>query len=177
MVTGKYQVNSLNRCRLSIFYNISNNTQHTVIKNIMKTLEELNVLIIEWGEQKGINNFDKQQGKFIEEIGELSKEVNNEPMDIDKVKLEIGDVYVTIVSLISFIGSEKKNWETSNLTINQRLLKIISLIENFCYLNAIEELKSLCEKLNLNLIECVNLTYEKIKDRKGKTVNGSFFRY
>lgn len=35
----------------------------------MKTLTELNALIIEWAEQKGINNFDKQQGKFIEELG------------------------------------------------------------------------------------------------------------
>lgn len=34
----------------------------------------------------------------------------------------------------------------------------------------------LCDQLNLDLIECLAMAYEKIKDRKGKTINGVFIK-
>ena len=34
----------------------------------------------------------------------------------------------------------------------------------------------LCEQIGLNPIKCLNMAYEKIKDRKGKTINGVFIK-
>lgn len=34
----------------------------------------------------------------------------------------------------------------------------------------------LCDQLNLDLVECLYEAYEKIKDRKGKTINGVFIK-
>lgn len=34
----------------------------------------------------------------------------------------------------------------------------------------------LCDQLNLDLIECLAMAYEKIKNRKGKTINGVFIK-
>ena len=34
----------------------------------------------------------------------------------------------------------------------------------------------LCDQLNEDPVACLNLAWEEIKDRKGKTVNGSFVR-
>lgn len=34
----------------------------------------------------------------------------------------------------------------------------------------------LAEQLNYDLVECLNLAYEEIKDREGKTVNGVFLK-
>lgn len=34
----------------------------------------------------------------------------------------------------------------------------------------------LCEQLGLNPIKCLDMAYEKIKDRKGKTINGVFIK-
>lgn len=34
----------------------------------------------------------------------------------------------------------------------------------------------LSKQLNIDLVECLELAYNKIKDRKGKTVNGTFVK-
>lgn len=34
----------------------------------------------------------------------------------------------------------------------------------------------LCEQIGLNPIKCLDMSYEKIKDRKGKTINGVFIK-
>lgn len=34
----------------------------------------------------------------------------------------------------------------------------------------------LCEQIGLNPIKCLDMAYEKIKDRKGKTINGVFIK-
>ena len=34
----------------------------------------------------------------------------------------------------------------------------------------------LCDQLNLDPVECLYKAYEKIKDRKGKTINGVFIK-
>ena len=34
----------------------------------------------------------------------------------------------------------------------------------------------LCEQLGLNMTDCLNSAYNEIKERKGKTVNGTFIK-
>ena len=34
----------------------------------------------------------------------------------------------------------------------------------------------LCEQLGIDPVECLSMAYEKIKDRKGKTLHGTFVK-
>jgi hypothetical protein len=43
-------------------------------------------------------------------------------------------------------------------------------------LSMIVNLERLAKSLNLDLLECVNLAYNEIKDRKGRLENGTFIK-
>lgn len=66
----------------------------------MKTLTELQPLIIEWAKERNIHTEDcapKQRLKLIEECGELASAILKN--DIDKQKDAIGDIFVVLVIL------------------------------------------------------------------------------
>lgn len=63
-----------------------------------------------WGLQKGIlkkENATKQCLKMVEEVGEVSRELLHN--DMDKLKLELGDVAVTLIILASQNGFDIKD--------------------------------------------------------------------
>lgn len=113
--------------------------------------KELQEKVLEWA---GIHdllheeNAEKQFMKFIEEVFEFKTEFDYNGNDfivclIDKsmkftpdtfheMKLEMGDIIVTLIIL--------------------------------------------CEQIGIDLEECLELAYEKIKDRQGKTINGCFVK-
>lgn len=108
---------------------------------------ELEELVVAWGEDKGIlklENADKQFMKFIEEVFEFKTEMDSvldwerdwgkvqlENFDKD-MKLEMGDILVTLIILSA--------------------------------------------QLDIDLTECLELAYNKISKRKGKTINGIFVK-
>lgn len=149
----------------------------------MKTLQELHPLIIEWANNKGLINPEfapRQELKLLEEIGELANAIikNN----VSEQKDAIGDIFVVLVILaaqvnvnikadIHFLCSE--HFEIYAESFHHYLLKIINLTS---FNSSFNNLEDVCKKLNLDIIECVNLAYNEIKDRKGTLVNGSFIK-
>ncbi|MGO1702438.1 MAG: hypothetical protein ACTHY1_03565 [Lactobacillus helveticus] len=142
----------------------------------MKPLQEK---IINWARDKGINNPENQQLKVIEELGEMSKELLRG--DIDKFKLEAGDVGVTIIILYD-LTDRKIDFELIDCftspdkdNISPYISKLMTCValkskDVFLYLNTI------CKAQNTTLEECLHLAYNKIKNRKGKTINGTFIK-
>lgn len=99
--------------------------------------------VLEWAKDKDLlheENSEKQFMKVIEEIFEFKTEMDNELSYTDpyvdeavaRMKLEMGDIFVTLIIL--------------------------------------------CEQLGINPTLCLSMAYEKIKDRKGKTINGQFIK-
>lgn len=88
--------------------------------------------IIEWGQEKGIDNPDKQTIKLMEECGELAHEISRGHYYSEDLKDAIGDIGVVLIILADI--------------------------------------------LDLDFGSCLNMAYEAIKDRRGKTVNGSFIK-
>jgi hypothetical protein len=147
----------------------------------MKTLLELQPLIIEWATDKNIHLPEcapKQRLKLIEECGELASAILKS--DVKLQKDAIGDVFVVLVILneqskeeLFFETKQEINTYNISRNINQLLFycdKLYKLFISFAYL------KIICNQLNLNLEECANIAWNEIKDRKGKTVNGTFIK-
>ena len=88
--------------------------------------------IIKWGQDKDIDNPDKQTIKLMEECGELAHEISRGRYNSEEVKDAIGDIGVVLIILADILGTD--------------------------------------------FGVCLNMAYEAIKDRKGKTVDGSFVK-
>lgn len=113
------------------------------------TFEELKQKVLDWADSHDLlheENADKQFMKFIEEAFEFKTEFdffklfynqefkdNQICLDLErKLKLEMGDIIVTLVVL--------------------------------------------CKDLGIDPMECLEMAYNKIKNRKGKTVDGKFIK-
>jgi NTP pyrophosphatase (non-canonical NTP hydrolase) len=96
-------------------------------------IKELQKLVVEWAEAKGLikpENAPKQFMKVVEELGELSSAIIKE--DIDKELDGFADVLITIIIL--------------------------------------------AEQRNIDLKLALNLGWNEIKNRTGKTIGGSFIK-
>lgn len=100
---------------------------------------ELKELVLEWADDKDLlheENTEKQFMKFIEEVFEFKTEFDNwvflRENLVKDMKLEMGDIFVTLIIL--------------------------------------------CEDLGIDPVVCLEMAYEKIKNRQGKTINGTFVK-
>ena len=96
-------------------------------------MKELEQKLEAWAKSKGLifeGNELVQFKKTLEEVEEVRVEL--ESGNVEKLKLEIGDVCVT--------------------------------------------LKNICAIKGFTLESAIEAAYEKIKDRKGKTINGNFIK-
>ena len=145
----------------------------------MKTLQELQVLILQWAKEKNLlklENAPKQRLKLLEEVGETAGAIlKNKP---DEIKDGIGDIFVVLVILSEQLSEEilfdmtraSKDDHQDFVFLFDNILNSKRIYFSISYLNDI------CTKLDLNLSECANLAWNEIKDRKGNTINGVFIK-
>ena len=145
----------------------------------MKTLQELQPLILEWAKEKDLlkfKNAPKQRLKLLEEVGETAAAIlkNNH----ERVKDGIGDIFVVLVILSDQL-SEEILFDMNGVAKDDRQ-DFVFLFDNI--LNSkriyfsISYLNDICKKLDLNLAECANLAWNEIKDRTGQTIDGNFIK-
>jgi NTP pyrophosphatase (non-canonical NTP hydrolase) len=152
--------------------------------------------VIKWGDERGITfsaNIQAQALKVVEEIGETVEACHNN--DTEEVMDGIGDSLVTLILLskqveydfeisLLYLSAKpffKKNECLVNLCIfNGRLCKAVlksyrgEIVKNIE--NLVCVLFDLAYHYNTSLEECLDLAWEEIKDRKGKTVAGTFIK-
>jgi hypothetical protein len=145
----------------------------------MKKFNELVPLIQDWAKAKNINNKDRQKLKFIEEFGELTGAYlkNNEPLKKDG----LGDSIVTVIVLAGIINRpiklDKPNWYKENESdFYSTYWGIIEDINSERVNVALQGLIHLSYFMELDYLECLNIAWYEIKNRTGKTINGSFVR-
>ena len=95
--------------------------------------EELKTNVEEWANEKELIKFEnrlKQFEKVVEEVFELKEEIIQD--NLDNMKLEFGDVIVTLIILSNQLG--------------------------------------------IDFEDCLEQAYNKIKYRKGKTIDGKFVK-
>ena len=145
----------------------------------MKTLQELQTLILNWAKDKDLLKFEnapKQRLKLLEEVGETAAAIlkNNH----EGVKDGIGDVFVVLVILSDQLSEEilfdmngvTKDDDQDFVFLFDNILNSKRIYYSLAYL------KDICTKLDYDLTECANLAWNEIKDRKGNTINGTFIK-
>lgn len=150
-----------------------------------------------WFIARGIEDGDinKQGLKLIEETGELVSGYlkNNE----DVIKDSIGDVAVVVIGYAMMAGvnpekvffTKKDNytpfnnvstliWMLVDNAFQAKMSKDLGIEAGLQYnlSNIIFYLESICKTLGYDFVECFELAYEEIKDRKGKWIDGSFVK-
>lgn len=144
-----------------------------------KTLQELQPLIIQWAKDKGITNkdfADKQRLKLLEEVGELAKAILKN--DVAEISDGIGDSFIVLTILAEqldckfLLDLNKEDVFYEGHTTSELLQSIIYSEFNTDLLI----FHTICKRLNLDLTTCCNLAWNEIKDRKGKTVDGTFVK-
>lgn len=117
--------------------------------------EELKTKVEEWANDKDLlhsENADKQFMKFIEEVFEFKSE-----MDIWKLYKQFKrDENVEQ----DFSVEEVERWKNMKLEMGDIFVTLIVL----------------CKQLGIDCVECLDMAYEKISKRHGKTINGLFVK-
>lgn len=115
------------------------------------TFEQLQKLTLEWANDKDLlheENAEKQFMKFIEEVFEFKTEMDY----LCRIGQSSEEVY-----------SDYEQIETQeNMRLEMGDIFVTLII--------------LCNQLHIDCVECLQLAYEKISKRKGKTVNGLFIK-
>lgn len=141
----------------------------------MKTVEELIPLIEQWAEEKGIDNPERQYLKILEEVGETAAAILRD--DQDEIKDGIGDIAVTVI--IYYWQKKEKLFLDFEIHATPNYWLIFEFFLSDLYESEPEPLMwvdCLAHRHNTTLKECLNIAWSEIKDRKGKTVNGTFIK-
>lgn len=113
--------------------------------------EELKTKVEEWANDKDLlysKNADKQFMKFIEEVFEFKSE-----MDYLKI---MGQNTADVYEDYEYIETQ----ENMKLEMGDIFVTLILL----------------CNQLGIDCVECLEMAYEKISKRKGKTIDGTFVK-
>lgn len=167
------------------------------IKDKMKKLEnELVTLTKKWFVDRDLEHggrLDKQSLKLSEEFGELCAGYlkQNEKLTKDS----IGDCAVVIVGLALLIKEDAHSiFELADGIIRKEVMESFKLLnanisefqlsqdlasKEMCKHNlvhAVAYLKSISKSLDYDFVDCFELAYNEIKDRKGKWIDGTFVK-
>ena len=109
--------------------------------------------VLRWAKDKDllhVENADKQFMKFIEEVFEF------------KFEMENSKNYEDICKHLKIEGTFAKNKNKRNMELEMGDIFVTLII--------------LCEQIGIDPEECLEMAYEKISKRKGRTINGQFFK-
>lgn len=155
------------------------------------TINELNAHIIDWAKERELDikgTVEAQAIKTVEELSELIKAICKDKKEdiIDG----IGDVYVTLVignmlkrqrELDPMFAKRNVLGSSDKESMLRVLANIIDLTlrepyEEQTILYTMKDLHIVCKFYDLDFVECVESAYNTIKDRKGKLVDGCFYK-
>lgn len=141
-------------------------------------LKEYQSLIIDWAKDKNITGAEcipMQRLKLIEEVGEIASAIvkNKREEYIDG----IGDAFVVLTILAEQNGEvfELDLTRTGDYTTLNLSELLSSIIYHECFVD-FEVFLELCDKLEVDVLDCVSSAWNEIKDRKGKTSGGVFIK-
>lgn len=165
-------------------------------------MQELNKLVLEWAEPKGLlvpGCRQPQLLKSLEEARELMVEVSK--ANIDAVRLEAGDVMVTLCLYVKQWGENPDNYIKVTKGTDFRTMEKTTLYGAYNMLQGYGRLAEMLSKNThsplralhpvygimtvladilqmhgLTFEECYHAAYDKIVNRKGKKVDGVFIK-
>lgn len=158
----------------------------------MSNLIELTENIEQWATDRKLHTADpvKQYDKLIEEFGELMKGINKH--DMAMIKDSIGDMYVVLVVMCEQTGNSVTgllgNGKVNTLRPQHNTFMYMHVMDDLArelnkgsyILSEVYELKKqlakTCAEYEISFVDCVELAYNEIKDRKGEMRDGKFVK-
>lgn len=144
-------------------------------------LTELQPKILQWAKEKNLlklENAPKQYLKLLEEVGETASAILKN--DVEKIKDGIGDIFVVLTIYFNQTNQNSLlKFTEPNLKFNHGifLYAICGYANDTMNENCpFDWLNDLANSLDLDLTECANIAWNEIKNRTGKTVNGTFIK-
>lgn len=144
----------------------------------LKPISELVPLIEQWANEKSLlveDNAPKQYLKFLEEVGETARAILKN--DVEEIKDGFGDIAVTIIILASQLGIDV-DYTCSWDDIERRKQGFDYFIDvmgpEYVPKDELAYLQIVARSYGYNLTECLNIAWNTIKNRTGKTENGIF---
>lgn len=119
------------------------------------SFKDLQAKVLKWAKDKDLlysKNADKQFMKFIEEVFEFKREFN-------------------LWSFYKELKRDKKIEQDFSIKEHDRWMSMKDEMGDIFVTLII-----LCEQIGIDPVKCLEMAYEKIKDRKGKTINGNFYK-
>ncbi len=148
-------------------------------EQIELTLKEYQNLILRWARDKNITREEcipMQKLKLIEEVGEIANAIvkNKKEEQIDG----IGDAFV----VLTILAEQSREVFSTEVLPNEEYadLELADLLSSIIYHEFFVDFEiflEICKRLDLDIVTCVSLAWNEIKDRKGKTENGVFIKY
>jgi len=138
---------------------------------------EIKPLVIEWAKEKNLTDSGKQYIKVFEEVGELAKAILEN--DLPEIKDAIGDICITLIIHSYQTSSEIGKISTIeyNETVQTQLFENLThCIVSYSPNSAINVLNEIAHKYDTTLDNCLLLAWNVIKNRTGKTVDGTFIK-
>ncbi len=117
--------------------------------------KDLKDKVLSWADDKDLlhaENADKQFMKFIEEVFEFKSEFN-------------------LWSFYKELKRDKKIEQDFSIKEHDRWMSMKDEMGDIFVTLII-----LCEQIGIDPVKCLEMAYEKIKDRKGRTIGGSFVK-
>lgn len=159
-------------------------------------MQRLIKLIEQWAIDRGLDKNGTVEGQLIktaEEVSELIIAISKN--NLNDIRDAIGDVFVTLV-VGNLISEEKKNLEQIMIDLyefrkvpylDSKFEAIKLLMFDYSDLMAAKNYNSwlhakvntiimVAELYNLDFVDCVEVAYKEIANRKGKVINGSFVK-
>ncbi|MDU7925296.1 MAG: MazG-like family protein [Finegoldia magna] len=118
-----------------------------------RSFEDLKELTLEWANSKDLlhsENAEKQFMKFIEEVFEF------------KFEMETHKNYLKACDSLKINGNFIKEKSKNDMKLEMGDIFVTLIV--------------LCKQLGIDCVECLEMAYEKISKRKGKTIDGIFIK-
>lgn len=125
------------------------------VRRMRMNFKDLKELVLSWADDKDLlhsENAEKQFMKFIEEVFEFKSEL---------------DYFIKAKEILDLNNDNSYEKEKYKLISERMILE---------YGDILVTLIILAKQLDIDPVICLQLAYEKIKDRKGQTINGQFVK-
>lgn len=122
-------------------------------RNKEMNFEELKTKVEQWAKDKDLlhsENADKQFMKFVEEVFEF------------KFEMQGLKNYQDSCEILDIEGTLGKNQMKRNMQLEMGDIFVTLIV--------------LCKQLGIDCVECLEMAYNKISKRRGKTIDGIFYR-
>ena len=137
--------------------------------------------IVDWAVHRDIAREEcapKQRLKLIEEVGELASAILKN--DKEKIIDSIGDILVVLIILAAQLKQDLDlDSQNPNIFFDRDSYEDSEILSSIIYNDVfveIEFIRILAARYDLTLEQCLLAAWNEIKDRKGKTVNGTFIK-